>query len=358
MAPSLLCFAGPKALKIIREKGLQPEMVKVMVSAAGGPRWLVLYHLDRAIFSSWMKDLTGPVFLLGSSIGAWRFTMACREHPAESIDAFLSVFLGQRYSRDPGPREVSMVHAQMLNKLFEGNGIADVLNHPFLRLSIMAARCKWPVASENKVLLGMGLADAVLYNAVNRNGLKFFFERALFYDSRDIPPFFSMNDFPIQRISLSADNLKQAVLASSSVPMIMRGVRNIPGAPKGTYRDGGVIDYHFNIPFMKEEEGVVLFPHYTDRIIPGWFDKRLPWRKPNGGHLENVVFLCPSEEFVKRLPFGKIPDKNDFWHFKGREDERAAYWKKVADESERIAEEFMDLTVGGKIQAAVKPLWY
>ena len=33
----------------------------------------------------------------------------------------------------------------------------------------------------------------------------------------------------------------------------------------------------------------VLFPHYTDRITPGWFDKLLPWRKPSVEDMANVV---------------------------------------------------------------------
>jgi hypothetical protein len=136
----------------------------------------------------------------------------------------------------------------------------------------------------------------------------------------------------------------------------MAGVKNIPGAPRGIYRDGGVIDYHFNIPFVRDEESVVLFPHFMDRIIPSWFDKRLPWRGPSGTCLENVVLLCPSDAFKNRLPLGRIPDKGDFWFFRGRDDERSLCWKKVAQEGERLAEEFLNLVENGKIRQEVRPL--
>lgn len=142
MSINLLCFAGEKALRLIREKGLSPEMVKVMVNAAGGPRWLIYYHLDRAIFSSWLGERKEPLFLLGSSAGAWRFAAACRKNPAEAIDRFLWTYISQRYSQDPSPEEVSRAHVMMLNEILDDHGVSEVLAHPFLRLSIMAARCK------------------------------------------------------------------------------------------------------------------------------------------------------------------------------------------------------------------------
>ena len=55
MIENLVFLAGRKAYTIIKEKGLHPEMVKVIAGAAGGPKWLVLNHLDRYIFSTWLK---------------------------------------------------------------------------------------------------------------------------------------------------------------------------------------------------------------------------------------------------------------------------------------------------------------
>ena len=52
MADHLTLFAGKKALEIIRGEGLQPERISAVASAAGGPKWLVLSRLDRALFGS------------------------------------------------------------------------------------------------------------------------------------------------------------------------------------------------------------------------------------------------------------------------------------------------------------------
>ena len=58
-------------------------MVDVVAGAAGGPKWLVLCGLDRAIFTSWIMERTRPVHLLGSSVGAWRFAAL-----AQGMDAY------------------------------------------------------------------------------------------------------------------------------------------------------------------------------------------------------------------------------------------------------------------------------
>jgi hypothetical protein len=70
-------------------------------------------------------------------------------------------------------------------------------------------------------------------------------------------------------------------------------------------RDGGILDYHLDIPFLPDEDGRVLYPHFYEHITPGWFDKSLN-RKPNQKKVENVVLVVPSKRFVESLPFGKI----------------------------------------------------
>ena len=183
-----------------------------------------------------------------------------------------------------------------------------------------------------------------------------FFDRVLFYDKRGVPPISDGDDlFPTEKIQLTEKNIRDAVLASGSIPLVMRGVRDIPGAPPGFYRDGGIIDYHIDIPFENiEDNKFVLFPHYLDRIVPGWFDKHLPWRRSNEKNIENVVLLCPSREFVEKLPYGKIPDRSDFPRFKGDDKARIKFWKKVVSEARRLGDEFFEITDGGKIGDRVK----
>jgi hypothetical protein len=138
----------------------------------------------------------------------------------------------------------------------------------------------------------------------------------------------------------------------------MSGIKGIPDAPAGIYRDGGVTDYQMDIPFLDQQEGIVLFPHYSHRIIPGWFDKMIPWRKPKPSNMENVLLLAPSPSFVGGLPGGKIPDRSDFYTYKGRHNDRLADWNRAVDLSRQLADEFIEAVDSGRIRHDVQPLTF
>jgi len=356
MSKNLSFLAGRKALPMIREGGLHPDQVKVVTGAAGGPKCLILNHLDGAIFSTWFANRKKSLFLLGSSAAAWRFASVSQKRPLEAIDRFRTTYVHQRYSRKPSLEEITGESIAFLNTFLGDTGVNEILNHPYIRINVMSVRCRGLTTSDRRGALLPGILLAALSNVISRKFLRFFFERTLLYDQREIPPFFNMNGFPIRQVPLTEKNLKQALLASGSIPVVMSRVTDIPGARKGTYRDGGILDYHMDIPFMKDSSDIVLFPHYTNHVIPGWFDKKLPWRKPSLLNMDNVLLLHPAEEFIKRLPYGKIPDRNDFRIFSGRENERIDYWNRAIKESERLGEEFLDAVQTGRIRELVRPL--
>jgi len=101
---------------------------------------------------------------------------------------------------------------------------------------------------------------------------------------------------------------------------------------------------------------LILFPHYTDRIIPGWFDKRLPWRKPREANVDRLLLVSPSKQFIDRLPYKRIPDREDFPFFRGRDEERVAYWNEVIEASASLGEEFLDAVETGAVQELAKPI--
>lgn len=145
-----------------------------------------------------------------------------------------------------------------------------------------------------------------------------------------------------------------ALLASASIPMVMSGVVNIPGAPAGLYRDGGLLDYHLDLPY--QQPGVVLYPHFTDRIIPGWFDKPLPWRKSNASHVQDVLLVSPSADYLASLPNGKLPDRRDFEKYLGDDVGREKSWRRAIAESERLGDDFMELVEKRQWDSVMQPL--
>jgi len=355
MTENLTFQAGKNALSVIRDEGLQADRIKIIAGAAGGPKWLVLNHLDRVIFSQWLNRRKTPLFLIGSSIGAWRFAAASTQNPVETIETFQHEYIHQSYRSKPTPEEISATSAAILDTYLADTKAFDILHHPYIRINIMAVRSKWAVANDNKIRLTAGLALSFIANLISRKLLKFFFERALFSDPRQIPPFAHMDFFPIKTIPLTESNLKSALLASGSIPLVMSGISDICQAPEGIYRDGGVLDYHPDIPFTKHND-IVLFPHYTDKIIPGWMDKKLPWRKPSRDHMQNVVLVSPSKSFIDKLPHKKIPDRNDFYLFRGNQKERISYWYSVVDHSRQLGEEFLEAVQTGRIKKIIKPI--
>jgi hypothetical protein len=143
-------------------------------------------------------------------------------------------------------------------------------------------------------------------------------------------------------------------MASGAIPWVMQGVRDIPGARLGVYRDGGLLDYHLDLPY--QAPGVVLYPHFLDRVVPGWFDKSLPWRRGNLEQLKNVLLMSPSRDYLAKLPFGKLPDRRDFNRFLGDDAGRQRYWRTAMAESQRLGDEFLDLADSGKLHERIKPL--
>lgn len=351
---NIVLLAGKKAYDTIRQDGLKPELVKAVYGAAGGPKWLTLNRFDRMLFTQWLKNRKSELFLLGSSIGAWRFSAMCQEDPLEAQARFEVAYIYQTYSRKPSIMEITVESRKIMDSFLNEKAIDQILQHPLYRIHFLSVRSKWPVNGESKALLGLGLLGAVLLNLVNRKALRFQFERTLFHCPGTNPPFLLDGEFPVTRVELNGKNYKEALLASGSIPLVMEGVRNIPGAPEGIYRDGGLIDYHLDIPSQLNDREIVLYPHFSQRIVPGWLDKQLKWRKPRNETIENMLLVAPSQSYLDSLPNGKIPDRNDFYLYLGKDKERFRDWNHVVEMGQKLADEFFETVESGKIKQCVQ----
>ena len=350
---NLLFKAGPGAFELIRREGFAPERIGTLAGASGGAKWLVLSQLDRAILGHVLPGLQGPVHTIATSIGAWRFACYAQDDSLAAIDRFEEAYIEQSYSENPDRDEITAKSREILEIALGGRGVAQILGHPVLRTHILAVRARNLAAMEHRLLLAAGLIAAASCNALSRRFLALFFERALFFDSRNTPPFFGMDEFAMQRVRLASDNLADVIVATGSIPLVLSGVRDISGAEPGVYRDGGVIDYHLDLP-QSEADRITLYPHFIDRIVPGWFDKRLTWRRPRASHVERTLLICPSPEFVARLPHGKIPDRSDFHRFPPAE--RIRIWRRVVSECRALADEFLEAIERDDFESRLLPL--
>ncbi|RZV34789.1 MAG: patatin-like phospholipase family protein [Chromatiales bacterium] len=346
--------AGAGALESVRKQGFDIASVGTLAGASGGAKWLVLSQLDRAILKTVVPKLNGPVHLIGSSIGSWRFACYGQADPVAAIERFEQAYLEQTYSTKPDIHEITAKSREILDWVLGDNGAEEILSNPVFRTHVMTVRSRHILASEQKVLLALGLLSAALLNAASRSTLGWFFERALFFDERDLPPFFDVSGFPLQRVALSARNLRDAIVATGAIPLVLSGVPDIVGAKPGVYRDGGVIDYHLDLPHSAHER-LTLFPHFYGRIVPGWFDKRLKWRRPQPGNVDRTILVSPSDAFVAGLPNGKIPDRSDFVNYEPAE--RVRIWKQCVAACEALADEFAEVIEKDQLAARLEPLW-
>jgi hypothetical protein len=153
---------------------------------------------------------------------------------------------------------------------------------------------------------------------------------------------------------LNVANFKSAVLASGTIPLVIGGVRNIYGAPAGIYRDGGIFQYHFNQQYPSKDGDLVLFFHHQEQLVPGWLDKKLKYRRVPESHLENAVMVFPTEDFVSRLPAGKVPDRDDVTEFLDKPDVRKKRWRKAVELSSGLGEQFVELVESGRIKEVLE----
>ncbi|WP_426752010.1 patatin-like phospholipase family protein [Myxococcus sp. Y35] len=352
MASHLTLLAGPDALRLIRERGLRGEDVDVVPGASGGPKWLVLAGLDRALFGSLFQNRTRPLHLIGSSIGSWRLACVAQKDPVLALRRFEAAYIDQRYPLKPSPAQVSETCERILDALLGDTGEAEVLGHPWARLHVVTALCRGAVGLEHPRAQLLGLALCALGNVVSRRTLGLHMERVIFHTAGDTSPFAGLKDLPSTHLPLTRENLRRALLASGAIPLVLSGVR-IPGAPNGIYRDGGVLDYHLDLDFGPGT-GLVLYPHFYPYVVPGWFDKALRWRRARPENFRRALLIAPSAELVARLPGGRIPDRVDFEQMKDAERMRA--WNQVVSESERMGDELLELIATGRIAEHVRPL--
>jgi hypothetical protein len=310
--------------------------------------------LDKAIFGDWLPRVEQERSLIGSSIGSWRFAaIASSDDPSAQLTRLAELYTSQRFAKGVSAAEVTRQSTLFLDELIGGRE-DYILTHPWYRLNVVVVRSLGMLEPDTRARLSFGLMTAIGANAVGRRHLGRFMERGILHDARLKAPLSPLSDFRSYEVPLSRENLLPALLASASIPMVMSGVRDIPGASNGIYRDGGLLDYHLDLPY--EQPGVVLYPHFTNRVVPGWFDKTLPWRRGDATRLQDVLLVAPSTDYLERLPDGKLPDRKDFETYLGNDSGRERAWRRAIAESERLGDEFLELLETGRLVDALQPL--
>ncbi len=337
MTPRPLDIAlGSHAATHIAEHGWRGADVSTLIGASGGPKWLILGHLDRLLFEDFlMRDRTRPLRAIGSSVGTWRHACLAQNRPREALDRFEDVYVNWEYSTRPDTQEVSDASMAMLADIFGPQGARALIEHPLLHSYIITARGRGLNSARFRPALAAGMGTAALANALRRSLLASQFQRVVFTSPG--APELPFADFATQHATMDEDTVPRALHASGSIPFVLDGERNLRGGPAGHYWDGGIIDYHFD-PGPMADEGLLLYPHFRADLTTGWFDKFLPWRRNRAPLLERMILISPSQAFLTSLPQGKIPDRSDFRRLTPAE--RVSYWRVCVERSKELAEDF------------------
>jgi hypothetical protein len=343
-------YAGPTAIKTIQEEGFQPELFSSLLGASGGPKWFCLFGLDKYLFGEFFNSRHSDLNIVGSSAGAFRAACFAQQDPIAALDRFAKQYSETTYSKKAKPEEITEKAEQLLEDVVGAQGALEIINNPTFKAHFIVAKSNGLVRHDNKVLQGLGLAKSYLGNRINRKNLASQYERFIFQPLSSNFEYTDPDKIPSTAVTLTPENLLPALLASGSIPMVMKGIKDIPAAPKGMYRDGGIIDYHFDIEILNP--GLTLYPHFNPEPKPGWFDKSLT-RRVRENHYDKTVLICPSREFIANLPFGKIPDRNDFVNLDVAT--RIAYWKTVLAETQRTADYLERAIISGDIVKQIKP---
>ena len=355
---ALRIYAGPAARAHIVAHGLAPEHVRTVPGAAGGPKGLILGPTDRFLFCEWLPQATQPVDLVGASVGAWRLANACLSDPKTAFEQFEHGYIHQHFEVPAGQKRMSaqQVSAKFSEGLrdFYGGRTREVLAHRRYRLHVITARGRHILGREGRARTPAGYLGAFVTNSVHRKGLGAWLERVVFSSPGAVLPF-GTKDFRTRQVALVEANFELALQASCSIPFMLEAVHDIPGAPRGAYWDGGITDYHLHLDYGNAD-GVVLYPHFQKAVVPGWLDKGLKWRHKPTRFLERMVVLAPDPEWVRKLPNGKLPDRNDFLRYGNDAAGRIAAWGTAAQEARRLADELAEWLHRGSPVADVQPL--
>ena len=352
MSNALQVIVGRGAARHLANSGWQGRDVSLLLGASGGPKWLILGHLDRLLFGSYlMQDRQEPLQAIGSSVGTWRHACLAQDNPIKALDRFEDIYVNWDYSDKPDAAEISAVSFSILGHIFGDSGAEALVHHPLLHSYIVTARGRGLNSSTSRLALGVGMGGAGLLNALDRRLLASQFQRVVFASRGATAPLF--RDFASTTVALEPETVVRALHASGAIPFVLAGERDLPGGPPGHYWDGGIIDYHFGLDTFRSAP-LVLYPHFRADLTPGWFDKFLPWRRYRPPLADNLILLSPSPTFIASLPQSKIPDRSDFMKLSA--DERKDYWRSCVERSRELAEDFNKLIYGPDPLAGVTVL--
>lgn len=209
---ALHIHVGERARQHILQNGLSPTDIRLVPAAAGGPKGLMLTHLDQHLFGDWLPQGGHSVHLVGASIGAWRMATAAMPDPKRAFEALAHGYIHQHIEPEAGRRmpSAARITAGFINTLtdFFGQDIDALISHPRWRVHVLTSRGRQILRHNTPARTAAGFAGLALTNALSRKAVGLFLERHVFSSPGETLPV-PLRDLPTQQLALSRDNFIQ-----------------------------------------------------------------------------------------------------------------------------------------------------
>jgi hypothetical protein len=316
------------------ERGISASDIEIIAGAAGGPKWIILYELDKYLINEFLPKAQQTIHFVGGSIGAWRSAAYVLKDASSALDRLKEGYLNQRYSRPLTKDEVTNTCQDIIKYFLGPEGMAQVLDAPNRKLHIITSKAHFNTHSKSDRFLKYQLGKAALSNLLSRKGLNRSFTREVFSNTNNS---IIKND-GIRTVHHVMDEatLIPALRASGAIPVNIHPV-HLNGYE---YWDGGITDYHLDLSY-RLENGIVFYPHFLPHITPGWFDKFHPYRQSQ--YHDDTLLLYPSKDFIHMLPDKRLTSRVDFDTYAGDPDLRIKKWYEAADLGKYLVDDFLKL---------------
>ena len=339
-ANPLIFAAGRRVRAHVERNGFDLADFPLVLGAAGGPKWLVLYGLDRVLAPRWKAAQRQTGDLIGSSIGAWRFACWLQRDPVAALDRLFEAYVNAEDFATGSLPDFNHLFRGYIEAMLDGDEgalLADDVHRLHIAVTAMPVR-PWGTLP--------GLAATALRNCLGRETLLAGGARRVLASNAPLPPPLA-EVWPHALQPLTPESVPAALMATAAVPGMIKPVAGWLDGAVGI--DGGILDYHFDPRGLRDR--FALYPHFAATATPGWFDKPFRSRRLTPEQMDNVLMISPGPDFVAQMPGGKVPDRDD-----PRKLTREALfenWHGVGLASRALGDAFGELMENGRIEACL-----
>ncbi|HET9339074.1 MAG TPA: hypothetical protein VFQ55_08750 [Casimicrobiaceae bacterium] len=237
-----------------------------MPAAAGGPKGLGLIPFDRYLVREWLPAMP-RVALLGASIGAWRMAALAQADAADALSRLQHAYVhDHNCAANPSAAVTRSARTRARR-----SGRA----RPYGTTACRSPSWSRARADRSRVEAAAAISRAPRSPTPWRASISRDTSSGSSHAGGD-STLDQLHDASPRPRGDGASNLKDALTAYASIPIVSAPVSDIAGAPPREYWDGGMIDYHLLLPHSRYD-GIVLYPHFVPHGTPGGLDKFLPW---------------------------------------------------------------------------------